>query len=68
MQAVRGEHVALDQGVDGLQREGVMPDQVCQRRHAQLYIFTNQALCLPGNSRSPSSAAGSPSADERTSI
>ncbi len=47
MQAVTSTHMVLDQGMDRLQRDSGMPDQVCQGRQAQINAFTSKALGLP---------------------
>ncbi len=47
MQAVTGTHVGLDQGIDRLQRDSCVPDQVRQGRQAQRDAFTGEPLGLP---------------------
>ena len=47
MQAATGAHMGLDQGMDWLQRDSGMPDQVSQGRQAQLDAFTCEAFGLP---------------------
>ena len=47
MQAVSGTHMAFDQGMDRLQGDSRVPDQVCQGGEAQINAFTGKALCLP---------------------
>ena len=39
--------MAFDQGMDRLQGDSRVPDQVCQRGEAQINAFTRKALCLP---------------------
>tara|TARA_R110002095_G_C4067069_1_gene219730 strand:+ start:216 stop:524 length:309 start_codon:yes stop_codon:yes gene_type:complete len=47
MQAVSGTRMGLDQGMDRLQRDSRVPDQVCQCGQAQLNAFTGEAFGLP---------------------
>ena len=47
MQQMSGKHVGLDQGMDRLQGNSRLPDQVYQGRQAQLDAFTGEALSLP---------------------
>lgn len=47
MQAVSGTHMSLDQGMDRLQRNSRVSDQVCQGRQAQRNAFTGEAFGLP---------------------
>lgn len=47
VQAMSGAYVVLDQGMDRLQRNSRVPDQVSQGRQAQFYTFTGEAFGLP---------------------
>ena len=47
MQTVGGTNMGFDQGVDRLQGDSRVTDQVCQGGQAQFDAFTGKALCLP---------------------